>query len=436
MGEMIFTATGDTFITRRLPGKDKSFLELSGLLKKADVRFTNLEITVHDGEGIPGAVSGGTWAKTKPAALQDIKDYGFNLVGWVNNHTLDYSIEGLKATERNLDTYEFVHGGAGLNLASASEPRYLETEAGRVAMIAATSTFHESWVAGDQRPDMIGRPGINPLRYQTIYHVTQEQLAHLKKIASSTKINAVRDMSIKEGFKVERKDGLFEFGGHLFKEEKQEGKTTSPIPNDMNRILQAIREAKRQANYVLVSIHAHEMLADDKEQPAQFLETFARACIDEGAHAVVGHGPHLVRGIEVYKNRPIFYSLGNFIFQNDTVTHLPADFYQAYDLSHTNTVADALDVRSKDNSIGLGVNPKIWESVLPIWKMENGELTELNLHPLELGFGKKRFERGWPVLSDNTAVLERLSELSAPYGTEIHIEEGVGKVLLKKGVYV
>ena len=435
MGGIIFTATGDTFITRRLPGKDERFLALSGLMKKADVRFTNLEITVQDGEGIPGAVCGGSWAKTKPAALQDLKDYGFNLVAWVNNHTLDYSIEGLKATERNLDKYEFVHGGAGMNLASASEPRYLETEAGRVAMIAATSTFHESWVAGDQRPDMIGRPGINPLRYQTIHHVKQEQLAHLKEIAASTKINAVHDLRIKEGYKVERKDGLFDFGGHLFKEEEQEGKTTLPIPNDMNRILQAIREAKRQANYVLVSIHAHEMQGDDKEQPAQFLETFAKACIDEGAHAVVGHGPHLIRGIEVYKNRPIFYSLGNFIFQNETLTHLPSDFYQSYDLSHTNTVADGFDVRSKNNSIGLGVNPKVWESVLPIWKMENGELTELHLHPLELGFGKKRFERGWPVLSDNVSILERLAELSAPYGTDIHIEERVGKVLLKKGVY-
>lgn len=436
MGEIIFTATGDSLITRRLPGKDKSFLELSDLVKKADVRFTNLEITVSDGEGIPGAVCGGTWIKTKPAVLQDLKDYGFNLVAWVNNHTLDYSIEGLKATERNLDNYEFVHGGAGMNLASASEPRYLETEGGRVAMIAATSTFHETWVAGDQRPDMIGRPGINPLRFQTIYHVTKEQLAHLKKIAASTKINAVHELRIKEGFRVERKDGLFDFGGHLFIEGEQEGKTTLPIPSDMNRILRAIREAKRQANYVLVSIHAHEMLGDDKEQPAQFLETFARACIDEGAHAVVGHGPHVLRGVEVYKNRPIFYSLGNFIFQNETVTHLPSDFYESYDLSHTNTVSDAFDVRSKNNTIGFGVNPKIWETVLPIWKMENGELTELHLYPLELGFEKKRFERGWPMLSENTSILERLAELSAPYGTEILIEEGVGKVLLEKEVCV
>lgn len=41
--------------------------------------------------------------------------------------------------------------------------------------------------------------------------------------------------------------------------------------------------------------------------------------IDAGAGVVVGHGPHVLRGIEVYKRRPIFYSLASFIFENDLV---------------------------------------------------------------------------------------------------------------------
>ena len=52
--------------------------------------------------------------------------------------------------------------------------------------------------------------------------------------------------------------------------------------------------------------------------PADFIPIFARAVIDAGADVFVGHGPHVLRGIEIYKGKPIFYSLSNFIFQNET----------------------------------------------------------------------------------------------------------------------
>src|SRR5699024_6698400 len=118
------------------------------------------------------------------------------------------------------------------------------------------------------------------------------------------------------------------------REGSPEGKETTPDERDLKRILKSISEAKRQADYVVVSIHAHEMEGEDKAEPAEFLKTFARACIDGGADSIVGHGPHILRGIEIYQGRPIFYSLGNFIFQNETVTHLPADFYDKYGLTN------------------------------------------------------------------------------------------------------
>src|SRR5690606_4156111 len=132
------------------------------------------------------------------------------------------------------------------------------------------------------------------------------------------------------------------------------------------------------------------------------------ACIDEGAHAILGHGPHILRGIEIYKERPIFYSLGNFIFQNDTVTHLPQDFYTKYDLGFEHNVSDALDFRSDNGQKGLGVNPDVWESIIPVWKMKNGRLEEIILYPIELGFSLPRYKRGWPKLSSTTSPLEKL----------------------------
>lgn len=49
------------------------------------------------------------------------------------------------------------------------------------------------------------------------------------------------------------------------------------------------------------------------KEPRGSLRRWARAVLDAGADAVVGHGPHVLRGVEFYKGKPIFYSLGNFL---------------------------------------------------------------------------------------------------------------------------
>lgn len=141
---------------------------------------------------------------------------------------------------------------------------------------------------------------------------------------------------------------------------------------------------------------------------------------------MIGHGPHVLRGIEIYKERPIFYSLGNFIFQNETVAKLPHDFYETYGLGFEHGVADALDARSNDGKKGLGMNPDVWVSIIPVWKMRGGKLTEMTLYPIELGFGMPRYRRGWPKLSQNHGILKQLQRLSEPFGTNISIREGKG----------
>jgi len=59
------------------------------------------------------------------------------------------------------------------------------------------------------------------------------------------------------------------------------------------------------ADLVLVTHNGHESDGSDRYKPAKFIETYARACIDAGADAFLGHGPHLLRGIEIYKGKPI-----------------------------------------------------------------------------------------------------------------------------------
>lgn len=80
---------------------------------------------------------------------------------------------------------------------------------------------------------------------------------------------------------------------------------------DFDHLHQAMVKAKSLADVVIVSMHAGTEYTPEanKRQIA-----FAHAAIDEGAEVVIGHHPHVVQNIEQYKGKYIFYSLGNFIF--------------------------------------------------------------------------------------------------------------------------
>ena len=76
---------------------------------------------------------------------------------------------------------------------------------------------------------------------------------------------------------------------------------------------------------------------------------------------------------------------------------------------------------------------KMMESVIPYFEMEDGELTHLELFPIELGFGEPRYRLGNPRFCPDRGIVERLAEISAPYGTEIAIDErGIGIVNVAK----
>ncbi|RSL31444.1 CapA family protein [Salibacterium salarium] len=430
-GPIALTAAGDCFITRRLSEKNQQAEKLKHFFSHADVRFANLEVTTHDREGSPSPFSGGTWAMASPDVLDDLSYYGFNLLNGATNHTLDYLYGGLEATERNLKKRGFIYAGIGPHLADAAAPKYIETQNGRVAIIACTSTFHESWLAGRQGRDLPGRPGVNPLRYQTVHQVNEEDLQSLREIAEKTDVNADKNLAVKEGFLPADDPSTVNVGGLTFEKGNPPSTYRYPDPTDEQRLVQTVEEAKRQADLVIVSIHSHEMDSEDKSQPADFHKEISRTLIDAGADSIISHGPHILRGIEIYQGKPIFYSIGNFIFQNDTVTHLPPDFYEKYQLSDQATIADALDKRSDFGKKGLGVNPDVWRSVIPYWEMEQGTLTKLTLHPIELGYHLPRYQKGWPSLSDDLSTMEHLQALSEPFGTKITINKnGTGEVQL------
>ena len=95
-------------------------------------------------------------------------------------------------------------------------------------------------------------------------------------------------------------------------------RSTSVNKEDLEGARKWINGAKQQADWVVYGTHCHESGNDGEihgpslTSPPQFLEELARWVIDQGADVFAGHGPHFLRGIEIYKGKPIFYSLGNF----------------------------------------------------------------------------------------------------------------------------
>ena len=295
-------------------------------------------------------------------------------------------------------------------------------------MIGVTSSFHESGMAGGQSADMCGRPGLNPLRFETVYHVTQEYYDQVAGLAALTKVNASMENSVKNGYKNPPPEGTFLFGKYKFKLDETNWIESIPNETDMARIEGEIREAGKQADVVLVSIHAHETDAGDTKVPAMFLETFSRACIDAGAHAVIGHGPHELRGIEIYKGGLILYSLGNFLFETETVSLQPYDAYINRKMPLDTKVGSYMDNRSKNGTVGYGVLENIWRAVMAAWDMEDGKITQVQLYPITLGLHDKRPHKGLPRMSGSEETLRYLQQLSEPYGTKIRIENGVGYI--------
>lgn len=426
-----FVAAGDAFITRRIPEKGyEGFEDIRRLILSHDVRFVNLEMTFHDQEGYPSASSGGTWAMTEPEMLDEMRRYGFNVFNTANNHSGDFGQEGVLATASHLKERGMLFTGTGRDLQEASRPVYVETAECRAAVIGITSTFDPAARAGGRSGEMNGRPGLNPLRFKKICHVNAEHFAMAEELARATLVNWPIEHKIQCGYAAPFPPGRMPFGELNFIRDEREFIETVPHVDDLERTLAGIREARRQADTVLVSLHAHEMKGKKTEEAATFVETFARACIDAGASVVLGHGPHLVRGIEQRGRGIIFYSLGNFIFETETTALQPYDAYVDMKLPVDTQVGELMDVRSADGTRGFPVMPEIWQAVVPSWTWEAGRIADVKLYPIDLRMNESRGHRGVPHLTRDEAVLRRLAALSEPYGTRIEIRDGVGHVVL------
>lgn len=91
---------------------------------------------------------------------------------------------------------------------------------------------------------------------------------------------------------------------------------------DPARLLEEIQKAKETCDFVAVLVHWG---IERNTFPEDYQTTLAHQYIDAGADAVIGSHPHVLQGIEFYQGKPIFYSLGNFIFNNSAYESIMAE---------------------------------------------------------------------------------------------------------------
>jgi poly-gamma-glutamate capsule biosynthesis protein CapA/YwtB (metallophosphatase superfamily) len=349
-------------------------------LLKGDVVFTNFEAavaekgeTVHEGRGF----------LAPPEALDAIRTFGFNLLSLSGNHAFDLKVTGIQNTNREADSRKIVHAGTGNNLTEAAAPGILHTPKGTIALIASASGLIAP--GGSATAD---RPGVNELRVE----------------AGDKENEATTDLPGAPG--------------------------NTPNPQDSQRILQSIRDARKQADIVIVYQHNHVFGnhsfttiftegMDERLAPNEWLKKWTHAEVDAGADIVVMHGAPLLHGVEIYHGKPIFYDLGNFMY------NLPPTLTYIHE-------------------------PMNWESAVAYLQYQGKTLQSISFRPIVMNYvgegqpdihneyANNQFldTRGLPSAATGARagyILQRLADLSKPFGTKVEVKGDLAEIKLKAG---
>jgi poly-gamma-glutamate synthesis protein (capsule biosynthesis protein) len=340
-----------------------------------------------------------------------------------------------------LDEAGIIHAGSGKNLQEAAAPAFLETAKGRAALIGTHAPIwpeHNRLAATPLIGNLGGRPGLNMLNYRETILVSQDQFDALNRVrdgflqqrdnydnprpfanaSASTGMNFPASSSGRNNPNY-RVAANGEIPGTLVYEMNE---------NDLDRILRNIRNARQLGDFVIAAAHIHQSRSIVETQhlstrPPAFYKELARKAIDAGADAFVGTGVQTLRGIEIYNGKPIFYGLGEFFRE--------AQWELEVALGNSDANSNR---RVQQFARNFGGSTQSLESLVAISHYEDGELTEVRLYPIELGFDGPDSRLGIPRMADvqhAEQILERVERLSDEWGTEIDIEGSVGIIRIK-----
>ena len=398
-GPITIAVAGDSLLTRPINLRDAGVAAVRDVVSGATLAFANLNANILEEVPPAGGPATPSWPFARPRDAAALLALGVDVVSLANDHATDYGADGLASTRRALSRAGLLDVGAGPDLAAARRPLFIgrSVDGGaRVAVIALAASSTAASRATASRADILGRAGLNPLRYAPDVTADPKTFQALAETASAVGGGGPQGV-----------DAISLFGTTI----KKGDRTVIEFvvdERDEREILETIRSARRAAEFVIVSVHSHEP-ANASAEPAEFLRRFARRAIDAGAHAIVGHGPHRMRAVEAYGGGIILYSVGDFVYQTaDVKPGAAGEFDGGSDL-----YALALGAVSAARPLD---RPSSGASLLAQLEFGGQGLTGVRLEPLEIDAdGVPRIAAG----AKRAEILEDLARLSAGSRTVI-----------------
>lgn len=410
MSDFILAVTGQSLITHDVRTQNNpEFEDVKVILQGTDLAFTNFESTIAGKHG-GWPLKGSSFGSSPPHVLDALREIGFQALSLSNNHSFDLGPSGILSTLEEVERRAFLHGGIGRNMTEAATPltgSFGDRSVSVVAMDGGPGP--EFMYAENGREDRPERPGVNPLRLTRILEVDVDTFEQIKKIRDKigySFVEIVNDSQPDDSPTIDDENELV-LGRAIYRKSAKCGRGVRIDEADLKRNLRSIAAAAQSGSMVIAYLHHHHW-ANDWSEPPEWIGDIAKRCIDAGAAIFVSHGAPVLQPVEIYHGRPIFYSLGNFIFH---------------------TVADS----------PLWLRQEVWESVVGICSFDEANcLTSLTLYPVllggEEGLKDDRIEcRLVPHLATGSTaerILRRVADSSRKFGSHIEIANGVGVLRL------
>ncbi|HTO32577.1 MAG TPA: CapA family protein [Pararhizobium sp.] len=398
--------TGQSLIKQDIRGVDTpGFQGVRDVLSQADFSFTNFESTIlgsHGGWPLKGSFFG----CSQPVVLDSLQALGFQALSLSNNHAFDLGPSGILSTLEEVDRRGFLHAGIGRNHTAATRAAKGSFTGRKVALVAMDGGPGPDFMyAADAANGRSERPGVNRLRLTKVIDVdtdTFEQLRTVRDKVGYTMMDLGNDSQPDDVPHVEV-EAEISLARAIFRRSDRFGRNVKVDEDDMSRNLAAITSATEDGCLVIAYLHHHHWASDWYQVP-EWVGAVAKKCIDAGAAMFVSHGAPVLQPVEIYRGRPIFYSLGNFIF------HVKSEKSQW---------------RARE----------VWESVIGLCSFGgDGNLASMSFHPVVIGGSEASNsdaleQRLAPELVRGVGaerILHRFRDQSAGFGTEIKVTEGVG----------
>ncbi|HEU5028201.1 MAG TPA: CapA family protein [Spirillospora sp.] len=269
--EITVMAVGDVILDE--PGPASFFDPARETLLGADVAVAHIEVphtdsTERTSTDVPAPPA-------DPAALAALPGAGFGVATLAGNHVYDAGASGIADTIGHLEASGLATTGAGPNLEAARRPAIVERGGLRLAVLSYNCVGpRESWATSAKA----GCAYVHVLTHYELDHASPGGPPRIYTFAE---------------------------------------------PDDLDRLAADVRAARAEADAVLVAFH--KGVGHTPAAIAMYERPVAHAAIDAGADAVVGHHAHIMRGIEVYRGRPIYHGLGNFVTVTRALTPTGGD---------------------------------------------------------------------------------------------------------------